>query len=56
MRLNAPKKIIFMISLILGILGVLGGLGVIPMLAGYSFWVLTAAWALITASTVLKGM
>ncbi len=56
MTLSAPTQIVFIISVVLGIAGLLGGLGIIPALAGYSFWTVTAAWVALLAGNLLKGL
>ena len=43
MRLNAPKKIVWIIALIVGILGILFNLITVPFLTGISFWIVAAA-------------
>ena len=56
MRLNAPKKNIWWISVILGVLGVLGAVVTIPFISAYAFWLVTVGFILLALSTVLKGM
>jgi hypothetical protein len=56
MKLNAPTKIIWIISLILGLLGVLGMITTIPFVSAYSVWFVVVGWVLIILATVLKGM
>ena len=56
MRLNAPKKIWWMVSLILGVLGVVAHFVVIPFVTVNLFWFLAVAWLLLVLSTWLKGM
>ena len=55
MRLNAPKKIVWLISLILAILSVLSLFIAIPFVSLYSFWIMAVAWLLMFLGTVLKG-
>ena len=56
MRLNAPKKNIWWISVILGALGFLGAIISIPFVTAYAFWFMTVGFVLLALSTVLKGM
>ena len=56
MRLNAPKKIWWTVSLILGVLGVVGYFVAIPIVTANLFWFLAIAWLLLLLSTFLKGM
>ena len=57
MRLSAPKFIIFIISVVLAALSLLPMLGIVAVslpISGY--WLLAAAWGLLTAGVVFKGM
>ncbi len=56
MKLNAPTKIVWVISLILGLLGVLGMITTIPFVSEYSVWFVVIGWALIILATVMKGL
>ena len=56
MTLNAPKKIVFWISVALAVLGVLSQFVPITGVSGNSFWFVTAGFALLTAGNVLKGV
>ena len=55
MRLNAPKKIVWFISLIIAVLGILGTFIAIPVVSAYAFWVMGVAWLLLFLATFLKG-
>jgi hypothetical protein len=55
MRLNAPKKIVWIIALIFGVLGILGTLTEIPLATEYSFWFVVIGWLLLIIATVAKG-
>ena len=56
MRLNAPKKIWWMVSLVLGVLAVAAEWLKIPFVVTYQFWFMAVAWLLLVLSTWLKGM
>lgn len=56
MNLSAPKQAVFVISLVLAVLGLLSGFGIISAIPGNSFYIMTAAWAVLTAGCVMKGM
>ncbi len=57
MRLNAPKKIVFIISLILAVLGLLGEVGILAIATGATaFWLALAGFALLALGTLIKGM
>lgn len=56
MRLNAPKKITWVVALILGIIGVLAHFFKLPPVVDqYEFWFLGVGWLLLVLSTWLKG-
>lgn len=55
MRLTPPKKIVFIISLILAIIAVVAHFVIIPIATPYQYWILLAAWAILAAGVALKG-
>ena len=55
MRLSAPKKIVFWISVILVLIGLLGVLVAIPFVSDYALWFVLVGYLLLAAGTVLKG-
>ena len=60
MRLSAPKKVVFIISVILIILGLIGWFitlkGDIPtFIHNYSFWLTFAGGVLVSLGCMLKG-
>lgn len=55
MRLNAPTKLVWFISLILGILGILFSFVTVNIVSDYSLWMLIVAWVLLVLGTMLKG-
>jgi hypothetical protein len=56
MKLNAPKKITWLISLIIGILGIVAYFVAIPVLSVYAFWIVVAGFVLLVLGTFLKGL
>ena len=57
MRLNAPKKVVFWITVVLAVLGVLGAVGLVPLLGGMTaFWLVLAAFVVLAMGTMMKGM
>ncbi|MDR0663920.1 MAG: hypothetical protein LBF86_00115 [Helicobacteraceae bacterium] len=63
MRLNAPSKIVFLISLVVAILAVanqaLSVIGVsihIPIFTPNAFWFLSASYVLLVLGVTLKGL
>ncbi len=55
MKLNAPKKMVWFLSLILAIISIVAYFVVIPVITGITFWVMVAAWLLLFLATFLKG-
>lgn len=55
MRLNAPKKIVWMISLILAIISLIAFFVAIPFVSGITYWVMGVAWLLLFLGSFLKG-
>lgn len=60
MRLNAPKKLVWTIALILGIIGLAGwivgvlvDISIVPLIA---FWVVAVGLALVLLATLVRGM
>ncbi|MEN8153953.1 MAG: hypothetical protein ABFR75_08000 [Acidobacteriota bacterium] len=56
MRLNAPKKIVWLLSLVLAVISLVGFFVTIPVITVYGFWIMGVAWLLLFLSTYLKGM
>jgi len=55
MKLSAPKKGVFWISLILIILGLVAVLLPIPFISGISYWITLAGAVLLILGCLLKG-
>jgi len=53
---NAPKKVTYIISLILGVLGVLGSIITIPFVSAYAIWFLGIAWLLLILGCYIRGL
>ncbi len=56
MKLSAPTQPIWIIAVVLGIAGILARLGVIAALAPHAFWLVCAAFVMLTLATMLKGL
>ncbi len=56
MKLSAPKKIVWIISVILGILGIIGKFVVIPFVSAYAFWMVAAGFVILAIATFFKGI
>ncbi len=55
-NINAPKRITFWISLVLGLLGVIGSIVPIPFVSTIAPWILAAGWLLLTLGCFVKGL
>ena len=52
-----PNILTFLLAFILGIVGTLAHLGVaIPVVGGFGFWLVFAAYVLLVMGCVLRGM
>ena len=57
MRLNAPKKMTFLIALLLCLAGLVGMIqGGIPYVTEYAFWYVLGGFMLLTAGCLAKGL
>ena len=57
MKLSAPTRPIFLLSLILFVLGILPSVGVVlPVVAAYAFFCLVASYVLLALAVLLKGL
>ena len=56
MNLSAPTTLVFIISLVLAILAVLSTFMPLPIIGEYKFWVAIAAYVVLAAGNVLKGV
>ncbi len=56
MKLNAPKKITWLISLIVGVLGIVAFFVAIPVVSVHAFWFVVVGFVLLLLGTFLKGL
>ena len=56
MKLNAPNKISWIISLILGLLSILSYFVAIPFVTVNLYWFMGAGWLLLIIATFMKGV
>lgn len=54
--LSAPTQLVWLISIVLGILGIVATFVNIPFVSANAFWVVVAAWVVMTLGTTLKGV
>lgn len=56
MKLRQPKTVTFWIAVILALLGLLGQLVTIPVISGFSFWLVVVAFVLLALGVMLDGL
>jgi hypothetical protein len=56
MKLSAPSKIAWIISLILGVVSLLGYFVVIPVVGAHIFWLMAIGWLVLILATLFKGV
>jgi hypothetical protein len=56
MKLTAPTRIVFLVALILAVVALLAVFAVVPALPVQPFWIMTAAFAILAAATLLPGL
>lgn len=56
MRLSAPKKVTWIVAVVLGALGVLGVFAAIPVVSANAFWFVVVGFVLLALATLLGGL
>ncbi len=56
MKLNAPRKITWLVALILAVLGLIGYLVTIPVITSLAFWLVLIAAVLLLLATYMEGL
>ena len=56
MKLQAPKEITFWVAVAIAAVGVISKLVTIPMLSGFSGWLLLIAFVVLAAGNLIKGL
>lgn len=56
MKLSAPKNITWIIAVVVGLLGFLGNFMTLPVIGGFSFWLLFIGFALLAVATFIDGL
>ncbi len=56
MRLNAPKKVVFWISVIVFVIGMLGVFGALPIGQLLSAFIVLIGYVLLLLGNIVKGM
>jgi heme/copper-type cytochrome/quinol oxidase subunit 1 len=55
-NLNPPRRVTWWIAILLAIVGVLAELIALPVLSNVAFWLVVAAFVLLAAGTVARGL
>lgn len=55
MKTNAPKQVTWWVAVIIGAAGILANFVTIPVLSGFSFWLVAIGFILLALATVLRG-
>ncbi len=55
MKLSAPKKLTWLIAVLLGLIGIVAHLVPLGIVSCYSFWILAVGMILLVLSTAMKG-
>lgn len=56
MTLNAPTKIVFIISLIIAVIAVIAAFNLLSFVPIPAFWIMTLAYILLVGGSLLKGV
>jgi heme/copper-type cytochrome/quinol oxidase subunit 1 len=56
MKLSAPKQVTFIVAVVIALLGLLGSFVAIPMISGYSFWLVVVGFIILAAATMMEGL
>ncbi|MDH5679545.1 MAG: hypothetical protein OEZ28_13115 [Nitrospinota bacterium] len=56
MKLSAPKKTLFLISIFVAVLAIVAVFVSIPFVTPHAFWVLTAGYVMLAAGVFFKGI
>lgn len=54
--MNAPRKVTFLLSLILGGLGIVGKFVAIPYVSAYAFYLLAVGFVILLLGCMFKGL
>jgi len=56
MKLSAPTKMVFIISVVIAAVALIGMFISIPFVSAFASWLMTGAFILLALSNVLKGL
>lgn len=55
MKLSPPKHLTFWVAVVVAVLGVLANLVTLPLLSGFSFWLVVIAFVILAAGNLFEG-
>ncbi|MBL0343796.1 hypothetical protein [Candidatus Villigracilis affinis] len=56
MNLSAPKNVTWIIAVVIGLLGFIGNFVALPVIGGFSVWLLFIGFALLAIATFVEGL
>jgi len=56
MKLSAPKNVTWIVAVVLGVLGFVGNFVALPVIGGFTFWLLFLGFAILAVATYFKGL
>ncbi|WP_367714885.1 hypothetical protein AB2N04_13100 [Nitratireductor sp. GISD-1A_MAKvit] len=56
MTLNAPTKIVFLLSLVIAVIAVIAAFNLLSFVPIPAFWIMTLAYILLVGGSLLKGV
>jgi len=56
LKVSAPKKIVFIISVVAFLAGLIGTFISIPFVSGISFWLIVGSFVLLALGNTVKGL
>ncbi len=56
MKTNAPRSIVWWVSVVIGVLGIVGKFIALPILTAYSWWLVAIGFIILALATVIKGL
>lgn len=55
MKLSAPSQNLFIVAVVLAVLALLGTIVAIPVVSVYAFWIMAAAFVVLTVGVIARG-
>ena len=54
--MNAPRKVTYLIALIIGVLGIVASFISIPFVSAYAFWFVVVGYVILLVACLIKGL